>query len=444
MRSRCCEYPPSGILRGVAPVPLRFARGASPGPHLGARDPEGGDALELIVRDGANLIRLPRIRHEDLAGAAPGRGPLPETLQEVQSYLDWALRAGRAAGAPVHVAVNLGRLSAQDGSAAGRRWLEYVVERFRAHPALGVWKVLDEPNNPYTPDEAERRLRRELRRGYRRVRGLDAEHPTWVTQAPQPARRVTTAFFRAYRGAADIHAVDLYPISDPVGRHSGLRNKQPSAVGDYAARLAAATRQATADGRPGWVWMVLQGASWSGVVPRDARRRPTGPCLLQPAGYMVRYMTYQSIIHGAQGLLYFGHNTGLHPEVRPHGWDWGYWRHAVAPVLRELADPALAGALAVRQDTIAQRRASPERDVPRLDTRLLRAPGGGALLLASRSERRAGEPAEAEVALPLDAVAPGVRAAASAAVLFEGRRVRLRGGELRDRFAPHEVHVYRP
>jgi hypothetical protein len=158
---------------------------------------------------------------------------------------------------------------------------------------------------------------------------------------------------------------------------------------------------------------------------------------------MVRYMTYQAIIHGAQGLLYFGHNTGLHPEMRPHGWDWGYWRHAVAPVLRELADPALAGALAVHQDTTAQRRASPGRDVPRVDARLLRAPGGAALLLASRSERRAGEPAEAEVALPLDAVAPGVRGATSAGVLFEGRRVRLRGGAIRDRFAPHEVHVYR-
>src|SRR5262249_31561464 len=147
----------------------------------------------------------------------------------VQAYLDWALRAGRATGAPVHVAVNLGRLSAQDGSATTRRWLAYVVERFRAHPALGVWKVRGEPNHPSTPDEAERRLRRELRRGRRRLRELDPEHPTWVTQAPQPARRVTTAFFRAYRDAADIHAVDLYPISDPVGTHSGLRNKQPSA-----------------------------------------------------------------------------------------------------------------------------------------------------------------------------------------------------------------------
>src|SRR5262249_34088874 len=154
-------------------------------------------------------------------------------------------------------------------SASGRRWLDFVVERFREHPALGVWKVLDEPNNPYTPDEAERRLRRELRRGSRRLRTLDARHPTWGPPAPPPARRAPAAYFRAYRDVADIHAVDLYPISDPVGKHSGIRNKQPSAVGDFAGRLAAATRQATAAGYPRWVWMVLQGASWSGVVPRD-------------------------------------------------------------------------------------------------------------------------------------------------------------------------------
>ena len=49
-----------------ATVPLSFAISASPGPVLGARDPEGNDALETLARDGVNLVRLPRIQHEEL------------------------------------------------------------------------------------------------------------------------------------------------------------------------------------------------------------------------------------------------------------------------------------------------------------------------------------------------------------------------------------------
>ena len=379
----------------TAAVPLGFALGVSPGPRPGARDPEGGDALETLARDGVNLVRVPKVDETELESAPPGKGPLPPSVQYAADVLDWAHRAGHRAGRPVYIALNLGEVSCQDGSAWKARWLEYLVERFRDHPALGVWKVLDEPNNPYTPDERERRIRRALRRGYERLRNLDPAHRVWVTQAPLPARRVTTRFLRAYTQTADIHAVDLYPVSDPPGKHSGLRNKAPSAVGDYAARLATVARERTAAGAPAWVWMVLQGASWSGVVPRDAQRRPTGPCLMQPAAYMLRYMALQSIIHGAQGLLFFGMNVGLHPEWAALGWDWGYWRGAVAPLLSTLRSEPLASALA----------AAPLPDPGEVhpgpvQRRALAVPAGGTITLAARRERHRGEAAVVDGLLP--------------------------------------------
>jgi hypothetical protein len=430
-------------------VPLSFAITASPGPLLGARDPEGNDALESLARDGVNQVRLPRILHDELAGLTPGQlghASLPATLQAVQDQLDWAQRASAAVGKRITVAVNLGDLAALEPGSHLARWLDYVVERFKDHPALGVWKFYDEPNNPYIPHEKMVRVREGLRRGHARVHELDGKHLTWITHAPKPKGRISERFFRTYVDACDVLALDLYPISDPPGKHADIPNKLPSGVGDYADRLAGAARAATAAGNPKWVWMVLQGAGWSGVIPRDERGRYIGPSVMQPAAFMFRYMVYQSIIHGAQGIVVFGMNVGLYQDVHPYGWDWGYWRHAVVPVLRELRSPGLAGALAAQQPATAQRHALGPRGV-RIDTLAVREPEGAQFLLASRSERKRGEPREAEVALPLAGpLEPdGSRrpTAGSVEVLFEDRHALVQRGAIEDRFAPHEVHVYR-
>jgi hypothetical protein len=416
-------------------VPLSFAITASPGPILGARDPEGNDALETLARDGVNQVRLPRIMHEELEGRTPGEGALPETLQAVQGQLDWAARASAAAGRRMHVAVNLGELAALDPGTARARWLDYVVERFKDHPALGVWKFFDEPNNPYIPYERMVKVREGLRRAHARVHEIDGKHPTWISQAPKPKGRISAQFFRTYADAFDIHAVDLYPVSDPPGKHADIPNKMPSGVGDYADRLSTVARAATAKGDPKWVWMILQGAGWSGVLPRDAQRRVLGPSLMQPPAFMFRYMVYQSIIHGAQGIVVFGMNVGLHPDVRPYGWDWGYWRHAVVPVLRELRSGGLGDALAVRQEALWERQ--PGAGAARVDSLVVRGSAGRRYALVSRSERRGRESRDATVRVVVGAAADGL-----AEVLFEGRSVPVRGGAIEDRFAPHDVHVY--
>lgn len=76
---------------------------------------------------------------------------------------------------------------------------------------------------------------------------------------------------------------------------------------------------------------------------------------------------------------------------------------------------------------------------PRIEMLLMHSPSGDRFLLASRRERRTGEPFEATVRLPL--VEPP--AAPSADVCFEGRAAPLRDGAIADAFLPHAVHVYR-
>jgi len=399
-------------------VPLSFAVTASPGPVLGARDPEGNDAMETLAHDGVNQVRLPRIRHEELEGRTPGNGALPETLQEVQDQLDWAERTSRATGNPMHVAVNLGELSSLEPDGPLAPWLDYVVRRFKDHPALGVWKFYDEPNNPYNPYDKVVRVREGLRRAHQRIHERDGKHHTWISQAPKPKGRIEERFLATYMDACDIHAIDLYPVSDPPGKHADIPNKMPSGVGDYADRLTDAARTASKDGQRRYVWMILQGAAWSGVIPRDEQRRPLGPMLMQPPAHMFRYMAFQSIIHGAQGIVIFGMGYALHPDMAPHGWDWGYWRNVVAPTVKELRSPDLAPALAVWQKERAARHALGPLGV-RIDTLTVKSPSGERFLLASRSEYKRGEPREAEVEIS----APN-------------------GATLTDRFCPHDVRVF--
>ena len=399
-------------------VPLDFAITASPGPVLGARDPEGNDALETLVRDGVNLVRPPAIRHRELEGVTPGSGPLPQTIQEVQDLLDWAARVSETTGKRVGVNVNPGELTAYEPGTHNGRWFEYVVERFKDHPGLGVWKFYDEPNNPYNSYEKVVRVRKGLRRAHAYIHEKDGQHLTWISQAPKPKGRIEERFFATYMDACDIHALDLYPISEPMGKHADIPNKMPSGVGDYADRLSAVARAETAKGNPRYVWMILQGAGWSGVLPRDENRRPTGPVEMQPPAHMFRYMVVQSIIHGAQGIVVFGMPVGLYPDMKPFGWDWGYWRNTVLPTLRELRSPGLASALATYQAGTARIHKLGDRSV-RIDSLVVKAPSGERFLLAARSEYKCYEPREVEVEIPVD------------------------GKSVRHTFAPHEI-VVRP
>src|SRR3989442_3320155 len=95
-------------------------------------------------------------------------------------------------------------------------------------------------------------------------------------------------------------------------------------VGDYTQIM----RQ-VADGKKPF-WMVLQ-IAWSGVV------KP-GKTLRFPTFAEERYMTYQSIIKGARGLVYFGGDVAgaLNEQDRALGWNWTFYEKVLHPVLAEL------------------------------------------------------------------------------------------------------------
>src|SRR6185436_14963202 len=145
-------------------------------------------------------------------------------------------------------------------------------------------------------------------------------HPVAVTHAP----RGTVESLRRYNPTADITGADIYPVGYPPGTHSLKTNKNISMVGDYTR-----TMMEVADGRMP-VWMILQ-IAWSGVI------KP-GKTLRFPTFAEERFMTYQAIINGARGLIYFGGHLeqGLSPEDARLGWNWTFWRRVLRPVIEEI------------------------------------------------------------------------------------------------------------
>ena len=88
------------------------------------------------------------------------------------------------------------------------------------------------------------------------------------------------------------------------------------------------------------IWLTLQ-IAWSGVAKRGKTLRfPTLP--------EQRFMTYEAIINGARGIIYFGGNLPqtLSERDKPYGWNWTYWDRVLRPVIEEIGDKSpLADAL---------------------------------------------------------------------------------------------------
>jgi len=180
-----------------------------------------------------------------------------------------------------------------------------VINRFKDHPAMGVWNSVDEPEWDKHPVEP-------LRHAYEIIHELDPDHPVSINHAP----RGTVASVRRYNVACDITGADIYPVAYPTGLHGGsvFTNQELSVVGDVTRWMVE-----VAEGRkPVWIYLQI---AWSGVVNE-------GRTLRYPTFPEQRFMTYQAIIAGARGIIYFGGQipTALTPEDAQLGWNWQFWR----------------------------------------------------------------------------------------------------------------------
>ncbi|HZO98108.1 MAG TPA: hypothetical protein VFB42_12125 [Gaiellaceae bacterium] len=291
-------------------------------PPPGGKAPGGRDGLAELAAAGAGFVRTGRAEWSlELAGAQ---------LEEERARLDAAAAHGLRCWLWLGDAANLPPPAADGGPSPRERLLERIVTALRGHPALGAWKGVDEPRNPFRGDDWVRPAG--LVRAYRKVKALDPGHPLVIVQAP----RNTVAELTPYRPAFDITGADVYPVAYPPGRHAGTPRRDVGVVGDVTRKMVAA-----AGAKP--VWTTLQ-IAWSGTTP--SRDHP-GVVPRFPTLHEERFMAYQAIVSGARGLVFFGgHLTQVcTPGDAKLGWNWTFWELVLRPLLRELTSTAVGPAL---------------------------------------------------------------------------------------------------
>jgi hypothetical protein len=378
------------VINGKPVLPIGFTM---PPPADGVT-PWGRPALEELADAGATFLRT----------GPMGVAWTDETFASEQKYLDAAAKYG------LYCATNLRELSSvKEGSPAEAK-LTALLERFKDHPGLGVWKGVDEPQWGKHPVEP-------MLRAYDVIHKTDGKHPVFVVQAP----RGTIDQLRAYDATYDITGADIYPISYPPGGHSIDPNDHISMVGDFTKKM-----MQVAEGRKP-VWMVLQ-ISFSGTIkPGKTLRMPTHP--------ETRFMTYQALINGARGLLYFGgHIDKAIPEQdKQYKWAWTHWRRVLRPVIEEIGSKSpLYPALLAPESKLPIKCSDPKIEF------CVREAGADVFILACKRE---GDAVKDTKEATFSGLPEGIT---QGEVMFESpRRVEAKDGSMSDWFAPFDVHVYR-
>jgi hypothetical protein len=394
-----------------------FPLGLSLPPPVGGKTPAGKDAWQELKAGGASFVRTGRATWDaQQIDAQIASEKALEDAAAAHGLLSW-LWLG-----------DLPNLPTTAGSPK-EQLLTKVVNAFKAHPGLGAYKGIDEPQHSSIPAAG-------LVRAHTALRALDPDHPVVIIQAPVG----TVADLTPYRPAFEITGADIYPVAYPPGAQAGTTNKDISLVGDVTKKMVAA-----AGGKP--VWMTLQ-IAWSGTAISKTRPNviPRFPSLFDE-----RFMAYQAIVNGARGLVFFGgHFTQItRPRDAKAGWNWTFWDLVLKPLFLELTSTAVAPALvAPNVDATVTASVQDVELVAREDDRFFyviavrrgaATTGGGPTNRVTFSGLPAGI-ADGQVLFEYtqDPIPPPIGAGSQ---VF--RTVGVTNGSFRDWFGPHDVHVYR-
>ncbi|HEX8524996.1 MAG TPA: hypothetical protein VF669_22285 [Tepidisphaeraceae bacterium] len=290
-----------------------FPVGFTMPPKPDATTPDGKNGIQELHDAGATFFRT----------GPSGNGNWDDKYIQIErQYMDAAARHG------MYCLPWLKELSALDDKHPAReQMLRKVINTFKDHPGMGCWKGEDEPEwgkKPIPP----------MQKAYDLIKQLDPNHPVWIVEAP----RGTIDSLRPYMPTRDITGQDIYPISYPPGIHSLLPNRDISLVGDHTQIIKAA-----AEGKKP-IWMTLQ-IAWSGVAKSERTLR-------FPTFHEERFMTYQAIINGARGIIYFGGNlpSTLNERDAKLGWNWTFWNSVLRPVVEQIGTNSPLHAVLVAPD----------------------------------------------------------------------------------------------
>lgn len=210
----------------------------------------------------------------------PGGPPGPDDKARRGSLLDLASRADRKT--PL---------------------LREMVARQEKTPGVVVWQGPDEPNyfpfgvGPGPGPEG-------LAAGAAWLRSK-SKLPLWINFGPtgDDLHPDDFARLRPYLAVPDIVSVDIYPVGGGSDlQRSPFAERGPACVGVFTRNLVQMVSREGVQQKP--VWMVLQAFGWGDLARASNPPEPwTGRT---PTYDEIRFMTFDAIINGAGGVIYWG------------------------------------------------------------------------------------------------------------------------------------------
>jgi len=184
-----------------------------------------------------------------------------------------------------------------------RDLLEEMVARHESTSGVVVWQGPDEPNYfPFgvrpgpTPDG--------LVAGAAVLRSK-SKHPLWINYGPTGDDVSPDDFdrLRPYLAAPDVVSVDIYPVGGGSDlQQSPFAERGPACVGVFTRNLIRMVSRDGVQQKP--VWMVLQAFGWGDLAKAS---KPPEKWTGRPPTYSeIRFMTFDAIINGAGGVIYWG------------------------------------------------------------------------------------------------------------------------------------------
>jgi len=336
------------------------------------------------------------------------RAGSPETLDQAQ-----------AAGVMAWTAVGALDLEKRAESEAA------LIERVKAvkdHPALAIIETVDEPAWDW------------LKKGQRVPAPVFAEtYPVIKQLAPDkllymnhaPTNLVST--MKPYNAGTDIVACDIYPVNPggilsmfalfPNGHQGDLNNTGISQVGDYVDKM----RQVTGPDRP--LLMVLQAFAWEKLVQETDVIEQREEKIQYPTYNETRFMAFQSLIKGANGIVYWGSDFTPQPS---EAWD------NIKRVTREVADLKEAIVRPAPELTVEIEYEEMGHSVDDGVQLIVRDHDGHRYVFTCNAD---GNKCKATLS--------GLGEWSKAVVLNEDREVPIAGGAITDEWRRFAVHVYR-
>jgi hypothetical protein len=296
--------------------------------------------------------------------------------------------------------------------------IEAAVKAVKDHPALAFLETVDEP--AWTWMKAEpRQTAQQLAEAFPIIKAIDPNHLVYTNHAP--TNLVKT--LQAYNAGTDIVACDIYPVNPGGLKHSfalfedglqgDLNNEQISQVGEYTDKM----RKVAGPNRP--VFMVLQAFAWEALTPENERRDEK---ILYPTYDQNRFMAFQALIHGANGIVYWGSMTMPQPST--------YWSDLKRAV-REVADLGSALAERTAKLPISVDYHEVGQSVDDGVQWIAKEHGGKLLLFTCNADK-----------YKCKATLSGLSGWASAKVLYEDRDLPIENGTITDTWKRFDVHIY--